>query len=234
MDVRSALNWARKEKDILIGEVSEETKDEAAKAIEAAETAYEALMTEYFQSGYSSAALGKAFLKRLCDGLPLTPITEENAEWTLFNEKNKMYRSGRYSKLFKICTDEGDVYIDPSRFKFVDVDDPDSVGISSQGVGELLNIIAEQLFRVELPYLPSDKKIIIFYQENAHNTDRILAVTHYMLEGTVNPQPIKKFYKAVNADECDIVTSDTNWIEIDKEKFVALNFRIERANKEEK
>lgn len=233
MDVRSALNWARKEKDILVGEVSEVTKEEATKAIEAAETAYEALMTEYFQSGYSSAALGKAFLKRLCDGLPLTPITEENAEWLTFNEKNKMYKSGRYGKLFKICTDEGDVYIDPSRFKFVDVDDPDATDIS-QGAGELLNLLAEQIFPVELPYLPSDKKIIIFYQENRSDTDRIMAVTHYMLEGTVNPQPIKKFYKAVQADECDIATTDTNWVEIDKEKYVALNFRIERANKEEK
>lgn len=242
IDFKSQLNWARNEveklpKYLLKGEELEEDAEELMDSSinipgNIAVKAYEALITSPDVDTYSTLTCAKMFLGRLMKGLPLTPIEDKDEEWEEeFDKKskveNKFYRSIRYPNLFKyVSPDREPVYLDRSRFIFY------NIAIDRQAHSPLVEVIAEEGFTIKLPYLPSEKKIIIFYDEDKFGTDHVITVTHYLVEGKLNPKPISRFFKETVADECDYnLLESGRYIEIDKEKFKALKVRIERNAK---
>lgn len=239
IDFKSQLNWARNEVEKLPKYLTkgEELEDDAKELMDSnvnipgniAVKAYEALITSPDIDTYTTLTSAKMFLGRLMKGLPLTPIEDKDEEWEEFGQKNEarnmVYRSVRYPDLYKYASPAGDIYLDKNRFIFY------HIGMDKPAYCDLAEVIAEEGFAISLPYLPSEKKIIIFYDEDEFGTDHVIAVTHYLVEGKLNPKPISRFFKETVADECDYGLGDKKYIEIDKEKFKALKIRIEKNTK---
>lgn len=239
IDFKSQLNWARNEVEKLPKYLSkdEELEEDAKELMDSsinipgnvALKAYDALITSKDIDTYNTLTAARMFLGRLMKGLPLTPIEDKDEEWEEFGSKteagNMVYRSVRYSDLYKYASPAGDLYLDKNRFIFYNIE------MDHPAYCDLVEVIAEEGFAINLPYLPSEKKIIIFYDEDEFGTDHVIAVTHYLVEGKLNPKPISRFFKETVADECDYGLGDKKYVEIDKEKFKALKIRIEKNTK---
>lgn len=113
-------------------------------------------------------------LKRLIDELPLTPITEENADWISVNKKeyehdklvSRMYHSRRLSSLFKeVLADGTVVYTDVSRASFFNVNKEDNECFGNWKIENWLN----KKFPVKLPYYPSKRNEVIVYYEDIYD-----------------------------------------------------------------
>lgn len=240
IDFKNQLNWARNEVEKLPKYLSkgEELEEDAKELMDSsinipgniALKAYEALITSEDIDTYNTLTAARMFLGRLMKGLPLTPIEDKDEEWKEFGKTavsgDIIYRSVRYPDLYKYASPNGDIYLDKSRFVFYNIE------LDRPAYCELAEVIAEEGFTISLPYLPSEKKIIIFYDEDEFGTDHVIAVTHYLVEGKLNPKPISRFFKETPADECDYNLGEYGkYVEIDKEKFKALMVRIEKNTK---
>ena len=232
MELKQRINRARQEVALLLNDIrseendklSSEQKDNFEKMINTALSAYEMMIlkSEELQS-YQLWQSGVKILQRLFEGLPLTPIKEDDF---VEPEDGGLAECPRYDALYRYKDGDTTVYIDRGRFVNYNVDQDKPV------FSPLVEAIAQEGFPVDMPYIPSDKRITIFYSEDAFGTDRIIGVTHFLPEGQLNPRPIGRYFKEVACDECDYEMPDGRFVEIDKEKFLALKIRIEKARKE--
>ena len=116
-------------------------------------------------SGYS-IMVTKSILNRMIDGKPLSPITEENAEWQEDgpyheNDDVRHFRSGRYSAFFKDVYADGKArYTDVNRATSCDVSDPWSY-FTSAGTMD----VVDSLFPITMPYYPYDKKYVVYVHD---------------------------------------------------------------------
>lgn len=113
-------------------------------------------------SGFS-IKLTKHILNDLIDLRPLTPITEENAEWHPrgFNDDSDYicYQSSRMSSLFKHVYPNGIV-------KYTDIDR--QIGVDKNGLGYSSGIISDYIdtvYPIQMPYTPSSKPFKVYTEE---------------------------------------------------------------------
>lgn len=239
MDI-SILNWARLEASALLGVMSADPEQKNLDyvepalngALDAFETLVKATINDDGASNYAAYATSRVFLGRLMKELPLVPLEDKKpSEWVDMPENAPGYFKGakqhtRYNDLVKFDAADGPVYLDHSRFVLF------NVGDDVVRENYLARVVAEEGFPVKMPYLPSEKKIIIFYDEQQFGTDHVIAVTHYLHEGKLIPEKIGRFFKETPADECDYNLGEYGkYVEIDKEKFKALIVRIEKNTK---
>lgn len=242
IDIKDTLNWSRIETAKMEAyakngnEAADEKPDmekQTLAALNTAQVAFETLLKVSEKGDYSELSLAKVFLGRLMKGLPLTPIENKDEEWEVVPElkdkkKPGIFRSVRYHDLYKVISvEEGGeaIYIDNSRFAYLNVANGEAAR------HDLVEVICGEGFQITMPYVPSEKKIVIYYDEETFGTDHVVAITHYMREGELNPRPISRFFKETVADECDYNMTSGKYVEIDKEKWKALKIRIEKNRK---
>ena len=211
----SMLEWARKEIELrktFEGQGLKEGEfDYGGSCCDSALKAFESLMAD----GHSGASIHitKAVLNRLIDGKPLMPIEDTIDIWNevSYNKETKttMFQNKRMSGLFKYVDENGvNKYSDVNRCYAYDVLNPQFTYSSG-----LINRIIDEMFPIELPYMPADKSIVVATKE--HLTDEkngsydTVAVLHATLpEGTV--ATINRYFKEGNKRE---------WVEIDKNEY---------------
>ena len=239
MEVRNQINWARKETNLLLKDIQKRTEqqdcsstpdltqEQANKLTDMADTALKAYEMMFAKAkeldSYAMLQAGRSIVDRLFKQLPLTEITEADFEEA---GKDGIAHCTRADRLIKFTNEETTVYIDQGRFMDIRVEEDKPI------FNSLVEAIAQEGFPIELPYTPTGKTIAIFYSEDAFDTDHVIGVTHFLPEGQLNPRPIGRYFKEVACDECDYNMPDGKFVEIDKEKFLALKIRIEKARKE--
>ena len=173
--------------------------------------AYKSL-AEDGHSGFSWAFTA-SILKRMVDGLPLTPITDEDFDapdamhGPINDDGTVTTQCPRMSSLFKDEKPDGSIsYHDLDRQYSYNVEFPDD----SFQCGE--ERIVDDLFPITMPYYPTGKKFKVGIKEflcNSENGD----FDHKSIEYVITPDNEKiiigKYYKEENR----------NWIEITKEQF---------------
>lgn len=164
MDIKT---WAEREAAIRIEfERKDKDTDESffnygTACVESALKAFNCLM----EDGHSGMSIGftKAFLNRLIDGKPLTPIEDTDDIWEFIWEHDgvKTYQCTRMSSLFKDEYSDGTVkYHDVDRVICYEVSSPD-VSFSS---GTIRKVI-DEMFPVTMPYWPTDKPYKVYVEE---------------------------------------------------------------------
>lgn len=166
--------WAKKEIEI----VMENNKGESElyntlkrQTYESALNAYNALCNDG-HSGFS-IHLTMDILNRLVKGLPLTEITEDNAEWqdiTLPGDKYKKYQSARYTALFK----EVHMIDDKEVIKYKDIGRAVSVNINNPKncfTSGLINRIIDETWPIQLPYYPTVSPIKAYTEDFLSNIE---------------------------------------------------------------
>lgn len=116
---------------------------------ESALKAYKSLCNDG-HSGYSFAVTTNILI-RMCKGLPLTPIVEDD-----FKDENGEYywQCPRMSSLFREVSPNGEVkYSDVERYYAFEKSNPKNT-FSGGGVGKVL----DELFPITLPYYPSAQR----------------------------------------------------------------------------
>ena len=207
------MDWARKE--VELARIGNEDRvgfsnyvnlcyDSALKALES--------LCDDWHSGLS-ITVTKSILNRMIDHKPLTPITEENAEWKTINigDKETHYQSGRMWSLFKHVAEDGTVrYTDSDRIACIDIFDPATM----HKFGVIDNIV-NKMYPIEMPYMPSSDAIVVrceYLLTDEKNGD-FDTVGVYSLEHPEHeaPIPINRYFKS---DEYDF-----DWVEITSGEF---------------
>lgn len=129
--------------------------------MESALKAFNCLM----EDGHSGMSIGftKAFLNRLIDGKPLTPIEDTDDIWEFSWEDDgvKTYQCTRMSSLFKDEYSDGTVkYHDVDRVICYEVSSPD-VSYSSGFVRKTI----DEMFPITMPYWPKDNPYKVYVEE---------------------------------------------------------------------
>ena len=211
----SMLEWARKEielrKTFERQGLKEGEFDYGGSCCDSALKAFASLM----EDGHSGASIHitKAILNRLIDGKPIMPIEDTSDIWNEVSydkeTKTTMFQNKRMSGLFKyVDEDKTNRYRDVSRCYTYNILNPTFTYSSS-----LVNRIIDEMFPIELPYMPADKPIAVAKKE--YLTDKkngsydTIAVLHATLpDGTV--ATINRYFKEGTRGE---------WVEIDKNEY---------------
>ena len=211
----SMLDWARKEIELrktFEGQGLKEGEfDYGGSCCDSALKAFESLM----EDGHSGVSIHitKAILNRLIDGKPIMPIEDASDIWNEVSydkeTKTTMFQNKRMSSLFKYVDENGvNKYSDVNRYYAYDVLNPRFTYSSG-----LIKRIIDEMFPVEMPYMPADKQIAVAKKE--YLTDKkngsydTIAVLHATLpDGTV--VTINRYFKESNRGE---------WVEIDKNEY---------------
>lgn len=170
--------------------------------------AYESL-TEDDHSGFSWSFTAR-ILKRMLDGLPLTPINEEDFDGTecIDDQLDKQTRQcPRMSSLFQHVSNDGTVsYSDIDRMYCFDTEFPDDTFSSSA------NRIVDELFPITLPYYPSGKKYRVGVRSflcDPKNGDYDHRVVEYVITPDNERIEVGKYYRE----------EGNEMVEITKEQF---------------
>ena len=211
----SMLEWARKEIELrktFEGQGLKEGEfDYGGSCCDSALKAFESLMAD----GHSGTSIHitKAILNRLIDGKPLMPIEDTSDIWNEVSydkeTKTTMFQNKRMSGLFKDVDENGvNKYTDVNRYYAYTTSDPQFSYSSG-----LINRIIDEMFPIEMPYMPADKPIAVATKE--YLTDKkngsydTVAVLHATLpDGTV--ATINRYFKEGIRGE---------WVEIDKNEY---------------
>lgn len=164
MDIKT---WAEREAAIRIEfERKDKDTDEpffnyGAACVESALKAFNCLM----EDGHSGMSIGftKAFLNRLIDGKPLTPIEDTDDIWKFCWECNgvKTYQCERMFSLFKDVYPDGSVeYNDNNRVVCCEISAP-NISFSSG----LSRKIIDEMFPITMPYWPKDNPYKVYVEE---------------------------------------------------------------------
>ena len=212
----SMLDWARKEIDLRktfagLG-LKEGEFDYGGSCCDSALKAFESLMAD--EHSGASIYITKAILNRLIDGKPLMPIEDTIDIWNEVSydkeTKTTMFQNKRMSGLFKYVDENGlNKYSDVNRYYAYDVLNPQFTYSSG-----LINRIIDEMFPIELPYMPADKPIVVakkdYLTDTKNGTYDTVAVLHATLpEGTV--ATINRYFK---------VGTRGKWVEIDKNEYI--------------
>ena len=163
----SMKTWAEREAALRIEfERKDKDTDEpffnyGAACVESALKAFNCLMDD----GHSGMSIGftKAFLNRLIDGKPLTPIEDTEDVWEFICEHNgvKTYQCTRMSSLFKDEYPDGTVkYHDNNRVVCYEISVPDISFYSG-----LIRKIIDEMFPITMPYWPKDNPYKVYVEE---------------------------------------------------------------------
>lgn len=134
--------------------------DYGAACVESALKAFNCLMDD----GHSGMSIGltKAFLNRLIDGKPLTPIEDTEDIWEFICEHDgvKTYQCTRMSSLFKDEYPDGTVkYHDNNRVVCYEISVPDISFYS----GLIIKII-DDMFPITMPYWLKDNPYKVYVE----------------------------------------------------------------------
>ncbi len=179
---------------------------------------------------HSGASFGftKEILKDLLDGLPLTPITDNDFDIEL-NDPGFAKSMGlksviqclRISSLFREEHKDGTIlYKDIDRGYFVDIENPSNTW---NGNLQILN----ELFPIRMPYYPPREKYRIYAQEflcDKSNGDFDTVGIYYIITPKGERVEVNRF---------ETTDEDGNWKEITKEEYEFLlhNKRIDTIPK---
>lgn len=171
--------------------------------------AYESLM----KGGHSgmSWSFTAGILKRMLDGLPLTPITEEDfegAERVDDRLDKQVTQCPRMSSLFQYKADDGTMtYTDVDRRYCFDIEFPDDTFSSAQ------DRIVDELFPITLPYYPSGKKYRVGVRSflcDVKNGDYDHTVVEHIITPDNERIEVGKYYRE----------EGNEMVEITKEQFL--------------
>lgn len=170
--------------------------------------AYESL-TEDGHSGFSWSFTAR-ILKRMLDGLPLTPINEEDFNEAEMVDKwcdKQVTQCPRMTSLFQYVSNDGTVsYSDVDRMYCFDIDFPDDTFSSAR------DRIVDELFPITLPYYPSGKKYRVGVRSflcDAKNGDYDHTAVEYVITPDNERIEVSKYYRE----------EGNEMIEITKEQF---------------
>lgn len=119
----------------------------------------------------ASISVTGAFLDRLIDGKPLTPIKDTDDVWELCYEREddiKVYQCKRMSSFFKdVYSDDHVEYHDNNRVVCYNVDDP----IVSFTDG-FVSCVVSEIFPIKMPYWPENRPYRVYVKEWLQNPER--------------------------------------------------------------
>lgn len=169
-------------------------------------------------SGYSIFET-MSFLKRMVEHKPLTPLTDDESEWNLIDpadEKDNfdLFQSRRSPSVFKKVYADKTVYNDVDRVVVRDID----TGLDWY-CGFYAKMV-DDMFPVEMPYMPSSKKFIVEVREfdsvNAKPGfyDTVLVSRIIPPEGIGECINLNKMYKEVVGED-----GKSTLVEIDEKEY---------------
>lgn len=167
-------DWARREVELACKKENPNRAkgewDYGCACYESALKAFESLLGDD-HSGMS-IQITKSILNRLIDGKCLTPITDDNAEWRSVGGRCKgdseaeCYQSGQNTSLFKYVHADGSVtFSDIHNCVGIDIDTQITYG------GGVAHKIVDEMFPIQLPYLPPDYPYRVFTEEFLTDAD---------------------------------------------------------------
>lgn len=209
------LDWAKKEVEIACKKENSNKKEGGHACYESALKAFEILC----EDGFSDFSIKKTqtILVRLLDGQPLTAIEDMDDIWNLVHypkDGPKVYQCKRMHSLFKNVYSDGTIkYSDINRSYCVNIHD--SSDTYSSG---LVNRIIDEMFPIEMPYMPGKQIKVHCEYFLMHEKNRDFAtVGVFDALKTENGKPetivINRFFRDPKNDE------GNNWIEISKEEY---------------
>ena len=173
---------------------------------ESALKAYESLCNDN-HSGYSWS-ITTNILKRMCAGLPLSPITESDFKK---EDGGYYYQCPRMSSLFRDELPNGEiVYSDVNRYYCFEKNDPNNTFISG-GVRDIL----DKMFPITLPYYPSANKYKVCVETsliNPRNGDFDTRAIWWIQTPEGEMVEVNKFFTEKNR----------RWVEITYEEYKQL------------
>jgi len=151
-------NWLEKEIELACKHENPdwdgESFDYGCYCFKSAERAFKAAAKSLDKEGHSgfSHAMTVSIIKRLLDGLPLTPIEDTDDVWRYHEYMdNNWFQCTRYPTLCKIINSDGSVtYYDSNRCYGVEDGNEDSTFY-----GKHIAEVVDALFPITMPYLPS-------------------------------------------------------------------------------
>lgn len=199
----SMKDWAEKEIEIACKRENPnwdgESFDYGCSCYQSALKAYKSLC-EDDHSGMSFD-ITKNILIRLMNGLPLSPITDDDFDeidgYTSIN--GKTIQCPRMSSLFKeIDKDNNISYSDVNRYYCIDVNNPKNT--YGGGLGAIL---VDKLFPITLPYTPSVNKYKFYcedFLQDPKNGDYDHQACFYVITPNGDKIELDEFYKEVDGE----------------------------------
>ena len=189
------------------------------------------LMEVFEEQGHSgySAGITALIFKRLVDGLPLTPITDEDDQWMetpcLSYRGRTQYRHIRMSGLFK------DVYEDCCTVIY----DVDRVQVCYEGyttsfLNSFVNQIVSEQFPIEFPYTGETLKANCEEVEGKKGYPSLKAIITVVKDDKT--YPVYRYFMEKNYQEEGWFDPPyIGWIEISKAKYDEMKAEYEEARK---
>ncbi len=176
-------------------------------------------------SGYS-AQLVKQIFNRLVDGKPLTPITDEEDQWTEYaqylsvKDDIRRYQHKRMSSLFKHVDADGKASInDIDRVKVYDKEN--DIYYSTRFIDSLINEICP----IEFPY--SGEKIRVIISE-------IIADDTPYYDLLYVAKAVKENGTEIIIDQYFVEDENGGYAELSSYQYFAMKHNIEKAKEENK
>jgi hypothetical protein len=201
-------------------ELGKEDFDYDCSCYESALKAFKSLCDDG-HSGYSFG-FTKNILIKLMNGLPLSPITEEDfgdspTGINFPNDGDEDYQCKRMSSLFKTVYKDGTIsYSDVSRHYCINIENPSDIYHTKTPIDEL--------FPITLPYSPTVEKYKFYTQTfltDKRNGDYDTKAFLYVITPEGEKVEVNKFYAEINNE----------WKEISEEEYnERLNKRIDKIN----
>lgn len=226
------LDWAQKEVKYAIDrEMKVECDDE--EGVEYVKGCYESALKAYkslCEDGHSgmSISLTTDILNRLIKGQPLTPIDDNQDDWSeawKSNDEVKHYQHKRLSSLFKDVHPDGSVeYNDVEAYECID--EKSNIPYHGGGAGRVFH----EYFPIKFPYYPPAKRyrlVTVEYLTDRKNGDFDTKEYVKILTPDGKTIPVNRYFGE---------TAD-GWKELDIEEFtsrVAMHYKREEKEKKEK
>lgn len=171
---KSMTDWAEREVEIVIDNLKKSIIEDDD--FRYSETAYNKALELYkhiMQLWHNECSFHAVtyILKKLMNGIPLSPIKGEEGEWNCFpmwKKEIQVYQNIRLYSLFKEVSNNGEIkYTDTSRVVGIDIETSEKTLFNG-----LLNVI-DEIFPITMPYEPKEEKFKCFvkkYKEpNGHD-----------------------------------------------------------------
>lgn len=203
--------WAKKEIEIAKKEFKWDEYQ-----IMCAESAYQAYcsMLKDGHSGYSWEVTA-SILKRLIDGVPLTPIIDTDDIWSECTWDKDKYQCTRYFGLFKQIQPDGSIIYH----------DTDRVVVSYEGSNNLwgngfVSRLIDNMYPIEMPYIPRKNLYIIHAKEGQYihtasgRKCDLLALIYLENTAENKTEKLLRYFKYVPSE---------GYVEISKQEYSRIN-----------
>lgn len=182
---------------------------------------------EQGHSGYSAGITAQIF-KRLVDGKPLTPITDEDDQWDeirSIGHEHACYQHIRMGSLFKTVLKDGSTVIcDGDRVQVC------YEGYTTSFLNSFVNQIVSEQFPIEFPYVGETLKAQCEGLEGKKGYPALKAIITVMKDDKI--YPVYRYFMEKNYHEEGWFDPPyIGWIEISKAKYDELKAEYEEARK---